>query len=41
MKPADCIKKDKELAEAQKKKKPLPDIGTYKHHPLDYDTFGK
>lgn len=41
MKPADWIKKDKELDEAFKKKKQFPDIGTYKHHPSDYDTFGK
>jgi hypothetical protein len=39
-KPEFWITKHKKMAEDSKKTK-LPDIGTYKHHPADYDTFGK
>lgn len=39
-KPSDFITKHKEEYK-NKQKSTLPDIGTYKPFPVDYDTFGK
>jgi len=38
--PKEWIEKHKKL-DNDKKKSKVPDMGTYTHHPADFETFGK